>query len=117
MPAVPTYAAAAAAALVGDGETGVSYELGGDVPFSMTEYAAELSRQSGRPVSYQNLSTAEYASALIGFGVPEQAASVYADADAGVARGELHVTSGDLSKLIGRPTTPLRDAIAVALAG
>jgi hypothetical protein len=39
------------------------------------------------------------------------------DADAGVARGELHVTSGDLSKLIGRPTTPLRDAIAVALAG
>jgi NAD(P)H dehydrogenase (quinone) len=111
------YAAAAAAALVGDGETGVSYELGGDVPFTMTEYAAELSRQSGRPVSYQNLSTAEYTSALIGFGVPEQAASVYADADAGVARGELHVTSGDLSKLIGRPTTPLRDAIAVALAG
>ena len=43
------------AALVGDGETGVSYELGGDVPLTMTEYAAELSRQSGRPVSYQNL--------------------------------------------------------------
>ena len=111
------YAAAAAAVLIGDGETGVSYELGGDVPFTMTEYAAELSRQSGRPVSYQNLSTAEYAAALTGFGVPEQAAAVYADADAGVARGELHVTSGDLSKLIGRPTTPLPDAIAIALAG
>jgi NAD(P)H dehydrogenase (quinone) len=38
-----------------------------------------------------------------------------ADADRGLARGDLYVGSGDLSRLIGRPTTTLRDAVASAL--
>jgi len=40
---------------------------------------------------------------------------VLVDADVNIARGELDDRSGDLRRLIGRPTTPLRDAVAAAL--
>jgi NAD(P)H dehydrogenase (quinone) len=38
-----------------------------------------------------------------------------ADADLGLSRGELFTSSGDLRRLIGRPATPLADAVADAL--
>jgi NAD(P)H dehydrogenase (quinone) len=38
-----------------------------------------------------------------------------ADADPGLGRGEMFISSGDLRRLIGRPTTTLADAVAVAL--
>lgn len=109
------FAAAAAAVLTGDGHQGAVYELAGDDSFTVPEFAAELSRQSGKPVRYVDLPVAEYAAQLAGFGLPEQAAQTYADADHGVARGVLHETGGQLSALIGRPTTTLAEAIAAAL--
>jgi NAD(P)H dehydrogenase (quinone) len=110
------YAAAAAVVLTEDGHAGRIYELGGDDAFTMTEYAAEVSRQVGKPIAYHDLPVQEYADTLAKFGVPEPMAGVLADADAGVARGELLVTTGDLSHLIGCPTTALSTAIAAALA-
>jgi NAD(P)H dehydrogenase (quinone) len=110
------YAEAAAAVVTTDGHAGTVYELGGDTAFTMTEYAAALSGQSGTPVAYQNLPVEDYAASLTEHGLPAEAAAVYADADAGVARGDLYVDTGDLSRLIGRPTTPLADVIATALA-
>jgi NAD(P)H dehydrogenase (quinone) len=46
--------------------------------------------------------------------VPGPYAEVLADSDVGASRGELNDASGDLRRLIGRPTTPLADAVAVA---
>jgi NAD(P)H dehydrogenase (quinone) len=37
--------------------------------------------------------------------------------DVSIEKGELVVSSGDLSRLTGRPTTPLSEAIATALKG
>jgi NAD(P)H dehydrogenase (quinone) len=39
----------------------------------------------------------------------------FADADQRVKRGELNDDSGDLRRLIGRPTTPLNVAVAAAV--
>ena len=108
------YAAAAAAVLAGEGRDR-SYELGGDEAFTLAELAAEIGAQAGRPVSYLDLSEDEYARLLAGAGLPEAAAATMADADRGLARGDLFVDSGDLSQLIGRPTTTLREAVAAAL--
>jgi NAD(P)H dehydrogenase (quinone) len=108
------YAAAAAAVLAGEGQDRV-YELGGDQAFTLAELAAELSTQADRPVSYRDLPEAEYARLLVGAGLPEPAAAILADADRGLARGDLYVDSGQLRQLIGRPTTTLRDAVAAAL--
>lgn len=110
------YAAAAAAVLMGDGHEGAVYELAGDDAFTMAELAAEVSRQSGTPVAYRDLPENEYARALVGFGLPEPFAAVLADSDRGIAAGHLYEDGGDLRRLIGRPTTPMPDAVASALA-
>ena len=110
------YAAAAAAVLTGNGHENKVYELGGDESYTLAELAAEVARQTGKPVDFKNLPQAEYAKALTGFGLPEGLASAIADADAGASRGELDTQSHDLSMLIGRPTTSLKQAVASALA-
>ncbi|EGG46685.1 SDR family oxidoreductase [Streptomyces griseoaurantiacus] len=111
------YAAAAVAVLTGEGHENKTYELGGDEAWSFAEYAAEISRQTGKEIRYTPVSTEQYAAILTGAGVPGPFAEMLANVDAAIAEGELEVTTGDLSHLAGRPTTPLADAIAVALKG
>ncbi|GAB7042678.1 MULTISPECIES: NAD(P)H-binding protein [Catenuloplanes] len=109
------YAAAAGAVLTSDGPVGVAYELGGDVPITLAELAAEVTAQSGTQVVYRDLPADEFEKALAGFGMPAPVAALFADVDVNIARGALNTGSGDLSRLIGRPTTPLADAVAAAL--
>jgi NAD(P)H dehydrogenase (quinone) len=40
-----------------------------------------------------------------------------ADSDLGIARGDLTTDSGDLRRLIGRPTTSVTDYVATVLKG
>jgi NAD(P)H dehydrogenase (quinone) len=110
------YAEAAAAVLAGEGLDGEVYELGGDRAFTLAELAEEIARQAGREVVYRDLPAEEYVAALVGFGLPEPFARVLADSDLGIRRGELSTESGDLRRLIGRPTTTLAEAVAAALA-
>lgn len=110
------FAAAAAAVVAGDGHEGAVYELGGDEAFTLGELADEVSRRSRSDVSYRDLSVPEYEAALVGAGVPEIFATVLADTDRAIAEGYLLVETGDLSRLIGRPTTPLTEVVADALA-
>ncbi|MET9351623.1 SDR family oxidoreductase [Streptomyces sp. NPDC006617] len=111
------YAAAAVAVLTGEGHENTAYELGGDEAWSFAEYAAELSRQTGREIAYTPVSIEAYTGILTGAGVPGPLADVFAGVDAAIAKGELVVSTGDLSRLAGRPTTPLAEAVAVALKG
>ncbi len=111
------YAAAAVAVLTTPGHENEVYELAGDSPFTMGELAAEVSRQSGKPVAYQDLPQQQYAEALAGFGLPRPYAEVLADSDVGISRGDLTEGSGQLRRLIGRPTTALADAVKAALRG
>ena len=110
------YAAAAAVVLTADDPAGQTLELAGDEAFTMAEYAAEVARQSGREVVYQDLAEEAYKAALEQIGLPEPVAGMIAQADAAAARGALYDDGGALSRLIGRPTTPLADAVADALA-
>lgn len=111
------YAAAAVAVLTGEGHENQTYELGGDEAWSFAEYAAELSGQTGKEIAYNAVSVEEYTGILAGAGLPAPLAATLAGVDASIAKGELVVSSGDLSRLAGRPTTPLSDAVAVALKG
>ncbi|XKK63639.1 SDR family oxidoreductase [Streptomyces sp. ARC32] len=111
------YAAAAVAVLTGEGHENTAYELGGDEAWSFAEYAAELSRQTGREIAYRPVSVEAYTGILTGAGVPGPLADVFAGVDAAIAKGELVVSTGDLSRLAGRPTTPLAEAVTAALKG
>lgn len=109
------YAEAAATVLTRDAQAGRVYELAGDQAYTLGELAAELSRQSGQPVGYQDLPEAEFQAALLAAGLPAEVASLLADSDAGASRGGLFDDGRQLSALLGRPTTSLTEAVAEAL--
>ncbi|MGJ6968273.1 SDR family oxidoreductase [Streptosporangium sp. G11] len=109
------FAAAAVAVLTGEENGDKIYELSGDTAWSLPELAAEVSAASGRTVVYRDLPHADYRQVLIDTGLPEPAATMYADIDLDVVRGALSPTPGELSALIGRPTTPLRESVAAIL--
>ena len=109
------YALAAAKVLTGSDQAGRMHELAGDSAYTLAKFAAELSRQAGRPVTYRVLSEADYRGVLLGAGMPEPLAAVLADEDH-VLRTDTLLDDGQvLSRLIGRPTTPMPVVIAQAL--
>jgi NAD(P)H dehydrogenase (quinone) len=109
------YADAAVAVLTSEGHEGKTYELAGDHAYTLSDVAAEISRQTGKVIPYKDLPEPEYARALTGFGLPEPVAQAYASFDVGASQDALFDDSRQLSRLIGRPTTPLSAAVANAL--
>lgn len=105
------YAAAAARVISEEGHAGQVYELAGDEAWTLSQLAAELAKQSGKNVVYQNLSEADFASALKGVGLPAGLADMLADSDVGASNGGLFDDSKTLSTLIGRSTTPLAESV------
>ncbi|SUX76075.1 Quinone oxidoreductase 2 [Citrobacter freundii] len=105
------YAAAAARVISEDGHAGKIYELADDAGWTLSQLAAELAKQSGKKVVYQNLSEDDFAAALKGAGLPAGLADMLADSDVGASKGGLFDDSHTLSKLIGRPTTSLADSV------
>ncbi|WP_406146707.1 SDR family oxidoreductase [Streptomyces sp. NBC_01012] len=110
------YAAAAVAVLTGDGHLGAAYELSGDVAWSLAEYATVISAATGKEIVYKNVPAAAHQEILVAAGLPEAFAAIMVDVDEAIARGRLAGTSGDLARLTGRPTTPLADTVAEAVA-
>ncbi|CAN1497936.1 COG0702 Predicted nucleoside-diphosphate-sugar epimerases [Rhabdaerophilaceae bacterium] len=111
------YAEAAAVVLTSTGHEGKTYELAGDTAYTLADLAAEISHQTGKPLPYMNLPVSDYAAALEGFGLPQGFAQALASWDFEASKGVLFNESKQLSKLIDRPTTPLKDAVAAAIAG
>jgi len=110
------YADAAAVVLLEDGHVGQVYELGGDDPWSFDELAAAASEIVGREVTYRRLTTEEHVAALEAAGLDAGAAGFVAGLDDAIRRGILGDSDRTLSRLIGRPTTPLVDALRNAVA-
>ena len=110
------YAEAIAVTALDAGHAGKVYELAGDEGYTLAELAAEVARQSGKPVGFVNLPQADYAKALEGFGLPAGFAAVLADSDARAGEGALFDDSRTLSRLIGRATTPMSATVRDALA-
>jgi NAD(P)H dehydrogenase (quinone) len=111
------FADPAAAVLVAqENQAGRVYELAGDGLYAprIRGRTLELGGQNGY---LPQLSEADYKAALVEAGLPEAVAAMLAQSDAAAGQGALFDDGHQLSQLIGRPTTPLKDAIAVALAG
>ena len=109
------YAAAAAAVLTTSGHDNKTYELAADTPFTLADLAAEISRQTGKTISYKNISEADYAAALASHGVPEGFAKMIAGWEVPISQGALFDESRTLSKLTGKPTTPLAESVKAIL--
>ncbi|GAB2914273.1 SDR family oxidoreductase [Rhodococcus aerolatus] len=104
------YAEAAAAVLVGEGHEGATYELGG-TPFTMAELAEAFAAATGTNVAHHGVSAEEHLAALRGAGLDEGTAQFVVGLDTATARGDLDTPSDHLTRLLGRPTTPLLDVV------
>ncbi|GAA3439852.1 SDR family oxidoreductase [Kutzneria kofuensis] len=109
------YAEAAVAVLTGTGHENKIYELAGDVAWSYQDLAAAVADVTGKAVEYRNLSSAEHRAALTEAGLPPHVVDLLVEVDGNLAGGALVDGSGDLSRLIGHPTTPLTSSIAATL--
>ena len=109
------YAGAAVAVLTSDGHDRKTYELAGDEAYTLSDLAAEISRQTGRTIPYKDLPEADYTAALTALGLPDPLAQAFAGYDVAASQGALFDDGRQLSALIGRPTTPLATAVADAL--
>ncbi|KQX05351.1 MULTISPECIES: SDR family oxidoreductase [unclassified Leifsonia] len=109
------YADAAAAVLTTDGHDGAVYELSGDVAWNFSELADAASELLGTPVTYQALSPEEHLAALSAAGLDEGTAGFVVALDGNIRDGLLAETSGDLARLIGRPTTPLVEGLRASI--
>lgn len=109
------YADAAAVVLTTGGHAGKVYELGADEAFTLAGPAEAISAATGKQVAYTDLRADAFARVLTDAGVPAELAHVLVDADLAMGRGELFTDSGDLRRLIGRPTTTPAEAIAATL--
>ncbi|MFQ1700034.1 SDR family oxidoreductase [Loktanella agnita] len=109
------YAEAAAIVLAG-GHDGAVLELAGDTGITLADYAQVVSAAAGKPVAYTDMPESAFAAALQDAGLPPAFAGILADSDARAADGALYDDSKTLSRLIGRPVTPISETVKQALA-
>lgn len=109
------YAEAAAVVLTTPGHKGAVYELSGDTAWDFDDLAAAIGAVIGREVEYVRVTPEEQRAALVAHGLDEGTAAFVVTLDGDTHKGLLGVTTGDLGRLIGRPTTPLLDGLRAAL--
>ena len=110
------YAEAAALALTTDELAGRTLEVGGDVAWTYDELAEAATEVLGRPVTYTPVTIAQLTAGLEAAGLDAGTAAFVAGIDDAIARGALSQTDGTLSRLLGRPTTPVVEGLREGLA-
>ncbi|MCG7587634.1 SDR family oxidoreductase [Photobacterium sp. OFAV2-7] len=106
------YAEAAALVMTSEEpQAGKVYELAGDEPYTLSDLAALISQESNNEIPYVNLPENEFKEALVGAGLPDPLAALLSNSDVGASKGGLFDDQGELSALIGRPTTKLSEMV------
>jgi NAD(P)H dehydrogenase (quinone) len=111
------FAAATVAVLTAEQPQPGIVELGGDQAFTLAELAATVAAQTGREVTYRDLTAEEHVSSALAAGLPEGTAQFVVGLDQSIAQGALDTGSTALSQLTGRPTTTLAEHVRTVLAG
>ena len=106
------YAEAAAVVALTDGHEGAVYKLSGDEAWTFSDLASAFGDVLGREIAYRPVTPDEHREVLLGAGLDEGTAGFVVALDQNIAAGLLSVRTGELSKLIGRPTTPMPATVA-----
>ncbi|MDP4087145.1 MAG: SDR family oxidoreductase [Bacillota bacterium] len=110
------YAEAAAAVLLGNGHENTIYELSGKL-LTQEELASALGNVLGKEVPVKQVEDTAYADIMKGAGVPDFLIPMLVDIQKSIREGTLGIESNDFEKLIGRPTTPISEALAQIVNG
>ncbi|BBZ25887.1 NAD(P)-dependent oxidoreductase [Mycolicibacterium madagascariense] len=93
-----------------------TYELAGDTAWTYADLAELIADVLGSPVGYRDVSTAARRAELAAAGHTAAEITAAADIDRDIAAGALELIDHTLSRLLGRPTTPLRTTVEAAVA-
>lgn len=104
------YAEAAAAVLLGDGHENTTYELSGEL-LTQEQLASAIGSVLGKEVPVQQVDDATYADIMRSVGVPDFAIPIVVGIQQGIRDGALEIESNDFEKLLGRPLTPIDEAL------
>ncbi|QHJ72215.1 SDR family oxidoreductase [Planococcus halotolerans] len=104
------YADAAAEVLVGDGHENTIYELSGPL-LTQEELAAAVGNILGKEVPVQQVSDEEYAEVMKGLGLPDYVLPIVVGIQQSIRNGSLEVSNTDFEKVLGRPVTPINEAL------
>ncbi|CCH27927.1 NAD(P)H-binding protein [Actinosynnema sp. NPDC047251] len=103
-------ALAAAIALTTAGHENTVHEFTGPRAWTFDELAALAG------TTHQRVTAQQRTAALEGFGLPAFVAELLTDIEVTIAGGALSEVRPDLEKVLGRPATPVEDAVRAALA-
>lgn len=104
------YGEAAVNVLTGKSAASEVLELSG-TPITYATLAEALKIASGKKFEVVAMNDADYKAALISNGVPESAVSFILMIQNDIRNNALEVTSDDFEKVLGKPLTPLVDAL------
>ncbi|OXS77448.1 SDR family oxidoreductase [Domibacillus enclensis] len=104
------YADAAAAVLGGEGHEGTVYELSGP-PLTQQQLANAVSQVIGKDVPFQQVDDEAYAGIMKQAGLPDFVIPIVVGIQESIRNGSLNVESNDFEKVLGRPVTPLHQAL------
>lgn len=104
------YAEAAAAVLAGDGHENTIYELSGKL-MTQEELVSAIGTLLGKEVPVQQVDDAKFSKIMKGAGIPDFVIPILVGIEQGIREGALEIESNDLEKLLGRPVTPIREAL------
>lgn len=110
------YAEAAAAVLSEEGHENTIYELSGRL-LTQEELASALGDVLGKDIPVQQVDDAQYADIMKGAGVPDFLIPMLVNIQKGIRDGALDVESSDFEKLLGRPLTPISEALTQIVDG
>ncbi|MCU9611947.1 NmrA family NAD(P)-binding protein [Caldibacillus lycopersici] len=110
------YAEAAAAVLAGEGHENTIYELSGKL-LTQDELARAFGIVIGKDVTIQKVDDVAYANIMKDTGLPDFLVPMLVNIQKDIREGTLEVPSNDFEKLLGRPVTPINEALKQIVEG
>jgi NAD(P)H dehydrogenase (quinone) len=105
-------AAVCAELLTSEGHEGRSYDITGGQALSFAEIAAELSRLTGREVTYKDETLEEAWASRAVYGAPDWQVEAWISTYTSVAAGDLAAVTDTVERFTGRPPLTLADILA-----
>jgi uncharacterized protein YbjT (DUF2867 family) len=100
------------AVLLGDGHDGRTYHLTGPAAFTLQQAAEELSKVSGRAITYHAETVEEAYASRAGYGAPHWEVTGWVTTYVAIAVGDLEAVSDDVAALAGHPPMDLAEFLA-----
>ena len=110
------YAEAAATVLSENGHNNTIYELSGK-PLSQEEFVSVLGDILGKEIPIQQIDDANYTENMKAAGIKDFVVPILVDIQRSIREGSLDVESNDFEIVLGRPATPIKEALTQIVNG